>query len=292
MRVVLQQVDLDTCLTGLLLGAGTTDDVTVARDGATPAELADPAVRCIEAGGSGQTELNNFDHHAAAGSWPPACVQALRAVGSAGLPAMELLVEYVAEVDLGRGPLVDRQADDADERLSLSSVFSGMRLTVRDPREQFFAGMRVLRTVLEESIDPFGAMPPRPEWQVYVEARRRESAALAAMLEAVEQFPTAGGRTAGYLSTDHVGALRALYAAGCEIAIAYAPAFRPPAGGAPIRKFTIGGRDGLRVDGLLGPLTEREPGWGGPAHGTIIASPRRGTDLDPAEVKRLVREHL
>ena len=44
MRVVLQQVDLDTCLTALLLGAGAAAEVTVARDGAAPAELADPAV--------------------------------------------------------------------------------------------------------------------------------------------------------------------------------------------------------------------------------------------------------
>ena len=283
MRVVLQQVDLDTCLTGLLLGVGAASEVTVARDGAAPAELADPAVLCIEAGGSGQTERNNFDHHDAAGSWPPACVQALRAAGTAGSPALERLVAYVAEVDLGRAP---------DESRSLSSVFSGMRLTVRDPREQFFAGLRVLRTVLEESIDPFGPMPPRPAWQGYADAHRRERAALAALLDAAERFPTAGGRTAGYLRTDRIGALPALYRSGCDVAIAYAPAFRPPAGGAPIRKFTIAGRDGLRVDGLLGPLAAREPGWGGPAHGTIIASPRRGTDLDPAEIKRLVRERL
>ena len=165
MRVVLQQVDLDTCLTGLLLGAG-----------AAPAELADPAVTCIEAGGSGQTELNNFDHHDAAGSWPPACVQALRAAGAAGSPALERLVAYVAEVDLGRAPVRDWETDAA-EGLSLSSVFSGMRLTVRDPREQFFAGLGVLRTVLEESIDPFGPMPPRPAWQVYADAHRRERTA-------------------------------------------------------------------------------------------------------------------
>ena len=110
--------------------------------------------------------------------------------------------------------------------------------------------------------------------------------------DAAERFTTAAGRAAGFLRTDRVGALGALYTAGCEVAIAYAAAFRPPDGGAPVRKFTVGGRDGLRVDGLLGPLAEREDGWGGPAHGTIVASPRRGTALDPAEVKGLVREHL
>jgi hypothetical protein len=38
-------------------------------------------------------------------------------------------------------------------------------------------------------------------------------------------------------------------------------------------------------------LNALEPGWGGPAHGTIIASPRTGSSLEPTIVKRLVREH-
>ena len=134
-RVILQQVDLDTCLTGLLLGVGTSDHVTVARDGATPAELAAADVLCIEAGGSGETERNNFDHHDRGGTWPPACVQALRVAGS---PAMERLVAYVAEVDLGRGP---GERCPTGERPGLSGVFSGMRLAVADPKEQFFEGM-------------------------------------------------------------------------------------------------------------------------------------------------------
>ena len=85
---------------------------------------------------------------------------------------------------------------------------------------------------------------------------------------------------------------RALYTLGCEVGITFAPAFRPPAGGEPIRKFTVGGHDGLRVDGLLAPLSELEAGWGGPVHGTIIASPRGGTRLDPEAIRRLVCEHL
>ena len=292
MRVVLQQVDLDTCLTGLLLGVALDDEIVVKRHGASAAELEHPEVLCIEAGGSGQTGLNNFDHHGT-GSWPPACVQALRAAGSSASPDVEQLVAYVAEVDLGRSRTVAAARDqDADDRLGLSSVFSGMRLTVRDPREQFFVGIAILQTVLAESIDPHGPMPERDGWRTYVEARRRERAALAALLDGVERFSTASGRIAGFLVTDRVGALGALYASGCHIAIAYATEFQAPSGRNPIRKFTVGGRDGLRVDGLLGPMAKHEDGWGGPAHGTIIASPRGGTEVDPAEVKRLVREHL
>ena len=287
MRVVLQQVDLDTCLTGLLRDAGAADDVSVRRDGATPAELDDPDVLCIEAGGSGRTDRNNFDHHDPGGSWPPACVQAFEAAGSRGSDTLRRLVDYVAEVDLGRG----RRTDD-EGHLDLSGLFSGLRLAVGDPKRQFFEGVALLRTVLDENIDPRGPLPSRPEWTSYREAKERERALLEEAARTAERFVTRRGRPAGLLSTDRVGALGALYALGCEIGIAFAPAFRPPAGGEPIRKFTIAGRDGLRVDGLLAPLSERETGWGGPAHGTIIASPRGGTRLEPEEVRRLVGEHL
>lgn len=287
MRIVLQQVDLDTCLTGLLRDAGAADDVGVRRDGATPAELDDPEVLCIEAGGSGRTDRNNFDHHDPGGSWPPACVQAFQAAGSRGSDALRRLVDYVADVDLGRG----RRADD-EGHLDLSGLFSGLRLAVGDPKHQFVEGLVMLRTVLDEDIDPHGPLPARPEWIPYREAKERERALLKEAARTAERFVTRRGRPAGLLSTDQVGALGALYALGCEIGIAFAPAFRPPAGGEPIRKFTVAGRDGLRVDGLLTPLSEREAGWGGPAHGTIIASPRGGTRLDPEEVRRLVCEHL
>ena len=287
MRIVLQQVDLDTCLTGLLRGAGASDDVIVRRDGATPTELDDPEVLCIEAGGSGRTDCSDFDHHDPGGSWPPACVQAFQAAGSRGSANLQRLVDYVADVDLGRG-----RRTDADGRLDLSGLFSGLRLAVGDPKRQFFEGLVMLRTVLNEDLDPHGPLPARPEWTPYREAKERERVLLQEAARTAERFVTRRGRPAGLLSTHQVGALGALYALGCEIGIAFAPAFRPPAGGEPIRKFTIAGRDGLRVDGLLTALSEREAGWGGPAHGTIIASPRGGTRLDPEQVRRLVCEHL
>ena len=180
---------------------------------------------------------------------------------------MERLVAYVAEVDLGRGA-GERHPDG--ERPGLSGVFSGMRLTVADPKEQFFEGMRLLCTVVREDLDPLGPMPRRPEWEPYVDSHQRERVSLESMMRSAERFTTRGGHAAGFLRTDRIGALGALYAVGCDIAIAiaYAPAFRPPAGGASIRKFMIGGHDGL-----LESLAEPEAGRDGPAHGIVALSP-------------------
>jgi hypothetical protein len=89
------------------------------------------------------------------------------------------------------------------------------------------------------------------------------------------------------VETEVIGALGALYGRGCQIAIAYSPRFGNP----PVPKYTIAG-NGVRVDSLLQLLNEREAGWGGPAHGTIIGSPRVGSKLKPHEVKAIVQEHL
>ena len=70
----------------------------------------------------------------------------------------------VAEVDLGSSA---GERCPTSERPGLSGVFSGMRLTVADPKEQFFEGMRLLRTVAHEDLGPFGPMPRRPEWEPY-----------------------------------------------------------------------------------------------------------------------------
>lgn len=79
----------------------------------------------------------------------------------------------------------------------------------------------------------------------------------------------------------------ALYELGCQVAIAFNLSFGKP----PVRKYTIGGNR-VRVDGLLSVLNDLEPGWGGPAHGTIIGSPRGGTQLDIDRIIAIVQEEL
>ncbi len=281
MRVVIQQVDMDTALTALICGVSTEDEIVVVRGEASPEDLADPSVLCIEAGGSGQVHLKNFDHHNTSELLPPACRQALEASGKTD-PALTRLVDYVAAID-ERGP---SGLGPHPGFPTLSDVFSGMRLSIKNPVKQLHAGLAILNTVLQEKLDPFARMPERPEWREWIEARRREDEGLARARAEAEVFVSTSGKTVGFLQTEFIGALEVLYSLGCQIAIAYSPRFGDP----PIPKYTIAG-NGVRVDHLLPFLNELEPGWGGPAHGTIVGSPRMGSQLDPKTVKHIAKEH-
>jgi hypothetical protein len=289
MRVVIQKVDLDTALTAFLSGVSEEDEIVVARDQASPEDLANPDVVCIECGGSGQVELGNFDHHNTDQELPPACVQAHQAgSGPQDHESLERLVDYVSRLDT-QGPEALKERSKLPEGAfpTLSDVFSGMLLVTRDPKAQLLKGVGILRTVLEQGIDPFGILPKLEGWEEYIEAKRRNEEAIQKALKSAKFFTTKGGRKAGFVETEVIGALGALYGQGCEIAVAYSPQFGNP----PVPKYTIAG-NGVRVDSILEILNEKEPSWGGPAQGTIIGSPRRGSKLEPEEVLKVVKDHL
>lgn len=284
MRVVIQQVDMDTCLTALIRRVSEHDDIVVVKGDAVPADLTDPSVLCIEAGGSGQVERQNFDHHNTADPLPPACRQAF-ASSRKDDPLLARLVDYVAAIDVA-GPHAMPPLPPPGFP-TLSDVFSGMRLVIRNPVEQLAAGLKIFKIVLARGLDSFGLMPELPCWERYLVAKRQNDEAIEHAKAHAEIFLAERGLRVGYLATDVIGALGALYELGCLVAIAFSPRFGHP----PIPKYTIGG-NGIRVEHLLPWLNAQETGWGGPTHGTIIASPRAGSRLTPEEVKRIVREHL
>ncbi len=167
----------------------------------------------------------------------------------------------------------------AEASPTLSHVFSGMRLLVKEPREQLIKGMEILRRVLEWGLDPFGLMPELPEWRGYIQAKSQNDAALRRAQGRAQPFTTKGGLKAGYLETEFVGALGALYGLGCQVAIACNPRFGNP----PAKKYTIGAKK-VKINSLPPLLNTREPGWGGPARGTIVGSPSGGSRLEPEEL--------
>ena len=274
MQIVIQRPDLDTCLAGAILGAEDSDPVVYRAEGATPAELADPAVICLEAGGSGQVERGNFDHHAPGCDLPPAATQAFVYAGRP--PAYARLVEYNEVIDLClpsplRPPFP-----------SVSSLISGIRfLHAQDPVCQFRQGVRALRLVAERGIDPFDRLPAVAEWAPYLEEKSRRLSELNQAPLAAEMV-TCGRTKIAFSTTTLVGAVGALYRQGADIAVVARPL---ETGGT--WKYTIAGRN-VRVSGLLEALNRLEAGWGGPAHGTIIGSPHRGSTLPLEAVRAIV----
>lgn len=73
MKTVICKPDLDICLTAHVLDVIESDILVCVQDRATSDDLADRSVHCIECGGSGEADLNNFDHHDPLLSLPPAC---------------------------------------------------------------------------------------------------------------------------------------------------------------------------------------------------------------------------
>jgi len=179
MKVIIQKADLDTCLTGLILGVGSGDEVIGVRGDASPEDLDDPEVLCIEAGGSGRVDLNNFDHHETDEYLPPACRQAFEHKGIKN-EGLSRLVDYVAMVDeaVNEHPAITFP--------SLSSLFSGMLFVESEPLGQFRCGVALLQRVLDDHIDPFSTMPEYQAWHPYIKAKKENQKRLQIMLEASE----------------------------------------------------------------------------------------------------------
>jgi len=235
-------------------------------------------VYCIEAGGSGQVLLNNFDHHDPEHYYPPACRQAFVARGMADA-GLSRLVDYVCMVD-------DRLSDLPHIPFpSLSSIFSGMRFDESSVLRQFNQGIALLRYVREANIDPFDTMPDLAQWRTYRQVKEDNMAGVNNDFQKVIFFQSASGRKVGFSEFRHIGGIGGLYKEGCEAVIMHNNAFGDPS----IRKFTISG-NGIKVSHLLPFIEPLEAGWGG--RETIIGSPYEGSKLSKEQIIELVRKYL
>jgi hypothetical protein len=282
MKVVIQKPDLDTCLTGLILGVSDADEIVVRLGNASQSELDDPAVICIEAGGSGQTELNNFDHHDVKKSLPPACRQAFVVSGSKSRE-MERLVDYVCKIDEGC------QDFSADTNLCLSKVFSGLPIVEKGRHIQFLKGIDMLRTVISQRINPFEILPVIDDWKVYIDAEEQDKRNLERDLKRAIFYTSRGGLKVGYLESKYRGGSKALYDEGCDVVIMFNSSFEDP----PVRKYTIAGNN-IHIAHLLMNFDQIERGWGGSSTGTIIGSPREvpGSGLSAEHVIKTVIDNI
>lgn len=321
-----KKVDLDTAAAALLLGASREDEVEVVSGEASVEDLANPDVICIEVGGSGQCDLNNWDHHGTTGNEPSvsACMQAffhkfsneiVDKASQAGYSQsciagswcfdtcqfdcidsltgqsyqLARLVHYVNKLDTeGLSALSRPDKNEGELPSFLSDVFAGMLLTERDPVEQIHLGVEILQEVVQKGINPYGRMPigENPAWTTYAEAKSDNDQKIAEALEQAEWTVTSAGLKLASLKTDFFGAPGALYRVGAQVVVAFSPHFGP----ARVPKFTIAGK--RKVNAVIPKLNALEPGWGGPPTGTIVGSPREGSKLTLQEVVTIVKTIL
>ncbi len=265
MKVFICKPDLDTCLCGLLLGVNSDDDIRNASGNAPARELVHPEALCIECGGSGQVQQNNFDHHDTEDGFPPACKQAFDLLGCNDSKTQRL-VSYVCKVDLSS------PCDRLIPFPSLSNIFSGMLFVEKSPLSRFLKGMDILMKVLTEGIDPFSTIPIMDDMKEYITAKEKNRIKLAGDLRDIKYFRSGKGLKIGYLKSEGIGGISTLFSHGCDIAVLFNPAY----GDQAVPKFTIAG-NGVCVIQMKSVFERVEKGWGG--HRLIIGSPRTGTTI-------------
>lgn len=316
-KIKVGKIDLDTVGAAFLLGATRADEVEVLRSGkATPEDLANPEVICIEVGGSGQTQLNNWDHHDEGGPTASATRQVL-VVENLLAELKDFLLDKPSEkfrepFDLWSSFLEEAAEEREKEYIeagfrlvayidqldtkgprslasygqvgfpTLSDVFSGMLLTTKDSVEQLHKGVELLIAVMDSKQDSYGTIKG---FDSYAEAKAENNRQIAKAVEMARWDTTLAGLKLGALETEFFGAPGALYGAGAQVVVCLNPNLNG------VRKFTIAGND-IKIDVVKPVLNKRESGWGGPPTGTIIGSPREGSNLSLEEVAEIVKTTL
>ncbi len=277
-KVIIQKPDLDTCLTGLILGVSSRDEILVTQAEPPKEHLSDPCFLCIESGGSGQVYLNNFDHHNCDTYFPPACKQAFDLYGQNN-KKLERLVEYVCNVD-------ERKQNPVPiEFPSLSNIFSGMLLNEKNLKQQFLKGLHILNVVMEKGIDPFKTMPALTQWGKYIKLKQINKLQVEKSLKNITVYKLKNGKKMACLESVSIGGIGSLYAQGFDYVLMYNRAFGNP----PVPKMTLAGNN-LPVNHLLHRLNDMDEGWGG--HATIIGSPRAGMKVKKEDVLNVVLNYL
>jgi len=276
-QVIFCKVDLDTCLTAMILGIVPFDNRIARVVGKAPADaLSDIHTLCLECGGSGQVLRGNFDHHDTLLTLPPACHQALQYTGFRGY-LLERLVNYVCAVDVGPYPVLPFP--------SLASLFSGMLLVEKDPLTGFSRGIEMLKILQAENLNPFEVMPLHKQWRLYLDAKLDNNQKLADNINNATYHISDTKLKVGFLSSRHIGGAGSLYSRSCQVSLMHNPSFGTP----PIVKYTLGGVN-KPVNHLLARFNDMEPGWGGTSY--IIGSPFTGSGLQPESVLKVVLRYV
>jgi hypothetical protein len=277
MKMVMgMNLDLDSCMTAaIILGDINPQeiDIDLAHCQALPEQLANPEIPCVECGGSGETKLNDWDHHFYNGDQgdkeyiPPACIQAAREK----LGEIPPVVQAIGAWDEGK-------FGEFPEFKETQIIFGGMLLDVRNVMEQAKEGIILCQKWLAGD---FSLSPKEKKWK---EIKKNYDIKIAEEMEKVEYLQTKQNRTLAYVESEFWGTLRA-----CQepmdtedVVVVKNPT---------TNKITIALKPASTssLKGICDLLNKIEPGWGGPITGKIIGSPQKGSRLELREVVQIVR---
>ena len=179
-RVLVRGLGLDVCGAAYLLRVTREDKVKVLRGEAFSEDLADPNVVCIDVGGSGQIQLNNWDfggeHESVAMQvWlegpPEARTIEWYAREKWGFPKIGQFYPLQALVNYIMAFRINPSFTFSVEFPKLTDLFSGILLYERDPVKQFRRGVDLLRLVVAHDMNPFKSFKGVQMFTGYTEAK-------------------------------------------------------------------------------------------------------------------------
>ena len=268
-------IDLDSCMAAAII-LGDIDpkeiDIDLVNSQALPEQLANPEIPCIECGGSGEVDKNNWDHHYYSDDpiekryLPPACIQAAKAK----LPAIPQVVQAIGAWDEGK--------EFEFPHKEIWSIFSGMLLDVRNVAEQAKLGIQLCQKWLNGD---FSLSQDEEKWK---KVKSEYDIKIAEAMDDVEFIDTLSGRVIAYVESPFWGTLKAIQNTIDDEDIVVV---RNPANGKVTVALNPQGPGDLKF--ICELLNKLDPGWGGPITGKIIGSPQAGTKLEFNDIIDIVR---
>lgn len=313
-KVVVEKIDLDTVGSFFLHRiAGRVNEgaeIVAKRGQADQVELSDPAVLCIECGGSGDIAGGNFDHHAE-GIEESAVRQTLKTLPKEKL-TLELihLTNLIEEFDLNGGERFFAKYP-RPEFPGITDLMAGINLVhARDPKMALLEGEKLLKEIVDQKINPYGQIDG---FDKYAAAKKTNDQNIEKVRQEVDFFVSESGRiNIGWLKTEYFGAPQIVYQEGAKkfgkealvAVVAHNPAFGPNKNE---NKFTVGlnltPQEAKEKSLSLKELAEKlnaidgavnlaeQKSWGGPATGTIIGSPKGGSAMTMEEVLEIFKKN-
>jgi|GEM_PF-1867388 len=308
-QVLVEKTDLDTIGSFFMhkLAGRIEDDcaITSLRGQALPEQLNNPQTLCIECGGSGDIDKGNFDHHAEGGPEESATLQTLKTLPKSKL-SLEIihLANYIDSLDRYDQEQIKLKYQNTVFP-TLSDIVAGINLKhFREPVVALKTGSQVIENILATGQKPTG---PISGFDEFAELKKNNDEQIDLVRKNVKFLKTSRGNYIGHLETKFFGAPNIIYQEGLKkygtdetiVAVAHNPKFGPENNE---NKFTIGLNHSPQIakekdislkklaDKLNDPSLdsvvdlEKRKTWGGPPTGTVIGSPKGGTNLNMKQV--------